>query len=241
MDRVLPWLESAKPDVCCLQETKLADGAFPGTEFENLGYEWAHNGQGQWNGVAILSRVGLGEVSRGLVGEPGGEARAIGASCGGVRVFSLYVPNGRALDADHYRFKLEWMQALSRTAEWERARSDKVVLAGDFNIAFEDIDVWNPAAFVGATHVSVPERESLGRLFDSGMVDLFRQRYSQGDLFSWWDYRGGSFHKRQGMRIDLVLGTPEVSASLRWALIDRNARKGAGPSDHAPVLVDFDA
>ncbi len=241
MDRVLPWLESAKPDVCCLQETKLADAAFPGSDFEKLGYEWAHYGQGQWNGVAILSRLGLSEVSRGLIGEPGGEARAIGATCGGVRVFSLYVPNGRALGADHYRFKLEWMQALSRTAELETARSAKVVFAGDFNIAYEDIDVWDPAAFVDATHVSVPEREALGRLFDSGMVDLFRQRYAQGDLFSWWDYRGGSFHKRQGMRIDLVLGTPEVSESLRWALIDRNARKGAGPSDHAPVLVGFDA
>ena len=239
MDRVSNWLSDAKPDVLCIQETKLADDAFPSDAFAKLGYECAHFGQGQWNGVAILSRVGIADVTRGLVGEPRGEARAIGATCSGVRVYSLYVPNGRSLDDDHYRFKLEWMEALAKTVDAELARSAQVVLGGDFNIAYQDIDVWDPHAFLGSTHVSAPEREALERLFNQGMIDLFRCQYSQAGLFSWWDYRGGSFHKRQGMRIDLILGSAAVAKKFRWALIDRNQRKGSGPSDHAPVVVEF--
>ena len=237
LERVLSWLERAEPDVVCLQETKLTDSAFPADAFASAGYDSVHFGQGQWNGVAILSRLGISEASRGLTGEPGGEARALGATCGSLRVYSLYVPNGRSLDSDHYRYKLEWMNALAGTVSAELGNREHLVLGGDFNIAFDDRDVWSPTAFTGATHVSAPERQALDRIYQLGMIDLFRAQHEEEGLFSWWDYRGGSFHKRQGMRIDLLIGSPAVAESLSWSLIDRNERKGPGPSDHAPVLV----
>jgi len=241
LPRVEEWIGYARPDVLLLQETKLADAAFPALAFQALGYESAHHGQGRWNGVAVLSRVGLDDVHAGFDddAEPDAEARVVWATCGGVRVASVYVPNGRDLADDHYRYKLEWLARLRRGLDGVDP-SEPLVIGGDFNIAPTDDDVWDPAAFEGATHVSPPEREALGGLLDWGLVDTFRRLHGEPGLFSWWDYRAGNFHKRKGMRIDLLLATAPLADAATFALIDRQARKGTQPSDHAPVLADFD-
>lgn len=241
MERVEAWLEELQPDVLCMQETKLADTAFPAMAFQALGYEAAHHGEGQWNGVAIVSRVGIDDVTAGFddTDEADPEARLLWATCGGVRVGSAYVPNGRALDHEHYQYKLVWLERLRRRLEAHEDAASAVVMCGDFNIAPTDMDLWNPARFVGATHVSPPEREALAKLEAWGLRDVFRELQPEPGLFSWWDYRAGSFHKREGMRIDLVLASASLADQARYAVIDRNARKGKLPSDHAPVIVDF--
>jgi exodeoxyribonuclease III len=248
LPRLLPWLEDRAPDVVALQETKCADSAFPHAEVEALGYEVAHNGDGRWNGCALLSRVGLEEVQLSFPGQPvfGGadallppavEARAVGAVCGGLRVWSLYVPNGRALDDPHYAYKLDWLAALGAALAPQVAAGPTVVM-GDFNIAPTDDDVWDASRFVGSTHVTPAERAALGALLDLGLVDV-PARPGKGDRpFTYWDYRAGMFHKDLGMRIDLVLAS--AGLAVRDAFVDREARKGKGPSDHAPVVVDLD-
>lgn len=235
------WLSDVEPDVVCFQETKLAEEAFPTERFSELGYESAHHGQGQWNGVAILSRIGLDDVVRNFADgdAPDAEARLVTATCGGIRVSSVYVPNGRDLENDHYRYKLAWMERLVAHLEADADPGRDVVVAGDFNIAPDDRDVHDPAKYVGATHVSEPERRSLRRLADWGLVDVFRHHYDQGGMYSWWDYRAGAFNKGEGMRIDLILGSQSVIERSRWTVIDRQARKGDKPSDHAPVIVDI--
>ena len=243
--RVEEWLAQVDPDVVCLQETKLADPAFPALTFQALGYEAAHHGEGRWNGVAILSKVGLDDVAYGFDGddpELDREARLLTATCGGVRVSSIYVPNGREVGHDHYHYKLAWLAELRRflDRDGDAGAAGNRVLCGDFNIAPDDRDVWDPAAVHGATHVSAPEREALAELCDWGLVDVFRERYVAGGLYSWWDYRAGNFHKGLGMRIDLILATAPLVAGLGGVLIDRNARKGQSPSDHAPLLADFE-
>ena len=242
MPRVEAWLADVRPDVVCLQETKLADSAFPALAFSALGYEAAHHGQGQWNGVAILSRVGVQDVVENFADgqAPDAEARVLSATCGGVRVTSVYVPNGRALDADHYRYKLAWMARLRAHVAATCRPDQPVMVAGDFNIAPDDRDVWDPAATAGSTHVSVPERESLQALQAWGLRDVFREHHDDPQLYSWWDYRAGDFHQGRGMRIDLVLASAPLADRVRWCVIDRNARKGLQPSDHAPVVVDVD-
>ena len=240
MPRVIDWLGSVRPDVLCLQETKLSDAAFAREEFAALGYDVAAHGAGQWNGVAVASSVGLDVVSRGFTGEPGFpevEARAVAATCGGVRVWSLYVPNGRALNSPHLTYKLEWLAALRGALESELASGRPTAVCGDFNIAPGDDDVWDPAAFVDSTHTSPPERAALTRLIDLGLHDV-RPRAIKGAPFTYWDYRAGNFHKGMGMRIDLVLLGNGLAAGLKDAYIDRDARKGKLPSDHAPVVVD---
>jgi exodeoxyribonuclease-3 len=240
LERVEAWLVECQPDVVCMQETKLADTAFPAMAFSALGYESAHHGEGRWNGVAILSRVGLDDVGFGFAdGLPDdAEARLITATCGGVRVMSVYVPNGRALDHDHYTYKLAWLERLVAHVEATASPDGATALCGDLNVAPADRDVWDPAALVDATHVSGPEREALQRLVDWGLVDVFRERFPDVDrLYSWWDYRAGNFHKGIGMRIDLVLASLPLAQRVEWALIDRNARKGKMPSDHAPLVV----
>lgn len=240
MERVEAWLVDVAPDVVCLQETKLADAAFPALAFQALGYESAHHGEGRWNGVAILSRVGLTAVETGFgPDDPDPEARLLWATCDGIRVASAYVPNGRALDHEHYRYKLEWLANLRSQLAASLAPSDPVVVAGDFNIAPTDEDVWDASKFVDATHTSAPERQALSDLIDWGLVDMFRQVRPEPSLFSWWDYRAGRFHKHEGMRIDLLLGSAPVAERVRFATIDRNARKGQLPSDHAPVIIDL--
>jgi exodeoxyribonuclease III len=242
MPRVEVWLEETAPDVVCLQETKLSNDKWPALSFSALGYESAHHGQGQWNGVAILSKVGIDDVVAGFAPgiEPDVDARSITATCGGVRVTSVYVPNGRSLDHEHYQYKLDWLARLRAHVDATSSPGDDVVVAGDYNIAPADADVYDPAKYVDATHVSQPERDRLNELEAWGMVDLFRLQYPDASrVFSWWDYRAGDFHQGRGMRIDLVMGTKSVADRVRWAIVDRNARKGTQPSDHAPVVVDL--
>jgi exodeoxyribonuclease-3 len=242
LPRLLGWLEATRPDVLCLQETKIADSAFPRTEIEAMGYELALHGDGRWNGVAILSRAGLEDVRRGFNAEPGFpevEARAVSATCGGLRVWSVYIPNGRALDSDHYPYKLAWLAALAASLGAEQHGAHPLAVSGDFNIAPTDADVWDPNAFIGSTHVSVPEREALTRIEELGLVDVHPRAF-KGLPFTYWDYRAGMFHTGKGMRIDLVLLDAAVAGAVSDAYIDRDARKGTGPSDHAPVVVDLD-
>ena len=241
LERVEQWLADVQPDILCMQETKLSDEAFPALAFMGMGYETAHHGQGQWNGVAILSKVGLSEVVTNFAeGDPDPDARIITALCGGVRVTSVYVPNGRSLEDDHYQYKLRWLAQLRQHVAATSSPDDAVIVTGDFNIAPEDIDVYDPAKFVGATHTSPAERALLAELCDWGMVDLFRLHHSDPKLYSWWDYRAGDFHQGRGLRIDLVLGSRSVADRCKWSIIDRNARKGQMPSDHAPVIVELD-
>jgi exodeoxyribonuclease-3 len=240
--RLLPWLDERAPDVLCLQETKLADAAFDellGAELRDRGYEFAAHGEGAWNGVAILSRVGLDDVVPGLPGGPGfpeQEARAVSATCEGVRVWSVYVPNGREPDSDHYKYKLKWLATLR---DQVAAGPDDVMVCGDMNIAPTDADVFDPAAYVGHTHVTPPERQALSELEATGLRDVVRDRWPNDRVFSYWDYRAGMFHKGEGMRIDLVLLTTALAGAVGDAYIDRDARKGSKPSDHAPVVVDL--
>jgi exodeoxyribonuclease-3 len=241
--RLLPWLDQRQPDVVCLQETKLADDAFTellGDEFTKRDYEVAVHGEGRWNGVAILSRVGLDDVIVGLPGAPGfphPEARAISANCGGVRVHSVYVPNGRVPESEHYHYKLAWLAALRAVVE---AGPESTMVCGDMNIAPADADVFDPEAYVGQTHVTPPERAALAELMAVGLHDVVRDRWPAERVFTYWDYRAGMFHKDLGMRIDLVLATEPVAGRVQAAWVDRHARKGSGPSDHAPVIVDLD-
>jgi exodeoxyribonuclease III len=238
--RVEDWIDYAQPDVLCMQETKLADAAFPAMTFAAHGYESASHGDGRWNGVAILSRVGIEEVSTGFAsGADEQGSRIVSAMCGGTKVFSVYVPNGRLVDSEFYEAKLSWLAELREQLETTADPATDVVVCGDFNVAPEDRDVWDPAKTAGSTHVTKPEREALREVEDWGLTDALRIEYSDGGLYTWWDYRAGCFHKHEGMRIDLVLVSASLAGRFKFALIDRNARKGKLPSDHAPVLVDF--
>ena len=227
----------------CLQETKLADDAFTellGAELAERGYEVALHGEPAWNGVAILSRVGLDDVVQGIEGAPGfphPEARAVSATCDGIRVVSVYVPNGREPDSEHYAYKLAWLASLRAMVE---AGPEATVVCGDLNIAPTDDDVFDPDAYIGQTHVTSPERESLAELQALGLRDVVRERWPGERVFSYWDYRAGMFHQDLGMRIDLILASGSVAERVAAAWIDRQARKGKGPSDHAPVIVDLD-
>ena len=241
--RLLPWLDERQPDVVCLQETKLTDDAFNellARELSDRGYEVALHGEASWNGVAILSRVGLDDVVAGLDGAPGfpdPEARAVSATCDGIRVVSVYVPNGREPDSEHYRYKLEWLASLRAAVA---AGPDATVVCGDVNIAPADDDVFDPDAYIGQTHVTQPERDALAELQALGLRDVVRDRWPDERVFTYWDYRAGMFHQDLGMRIDLVLASEPVAERVRAAWVDRHARKGKGPSDHAPVIVDLD-
>jgi exodeoxyribonuclease-3 len=243
MPRLLAWLDERQPDVVCLQETKLADDAFDallGDELSARGYAVACHGEAQWNGVAILSRSGLDDVEVGIPGAPGfpdAEARAIAATCGGVRVYSLYVPNGRTPDSEHYRYKLAWLAALRELVADDPQHA---MLCGDMNIAPTDADVFDPAAYAGHTHVTPPERAALAELELLGLRDVVRDRWPNERIFTYWDYRAGMFHQDLGMRIDLVLAGASVAERTCAAWVDRQARKGTKPSDHAPVIVDLD-
>ncbi len=256
LDRVEQWLTIASPDVLLMQETKLADEAAPTMPFAMAGYELAHHGQGRWNGVAIASRVGIADVvtnfgdgPMGVQGpwavdestadELGPEARMVSARCAGIRVVSIYAPNGRAVDSPFYAGKLAWFARLSRWLEETQDPSDDLLIGGDFNVAPDDLDVYDPAAYVGATHVSAPERDALARLRDWGIVDVVRPFHPEAGYYTWWDYRAGNFHKNLGMRIDHLYATRSVAARAMAAERDRDARKGTLPSDHAPLYVDL--
>jgi exodeoxyribonuclease-3 len=260
LPRLIEWLDLAQPDVVCLQETKVTGEAFPGGEAEARGFQVAAHGDGRWNGVAILSRVGLVDVSRGFRGQPGFaapptengaplievapvpvvEARALGATCGPVRVWSVYVPNGRTPASPHYAYKLAWLAALRDALAPEVGGPGPFLVTGDFNIAPTDADVFDPAAFVGSTHVTGAERRALTDLRDLGLADVLPRALKYGTPYTYWDYRAGMFHRNQGMRIDLVYANPAAASAVSDAFVDRDARKGRGTSDHAPVVVDLD-
>ncbi|MDP9101160.1 MAG: exodeoxyribonuclease III [Actinomycetota bacterium] len=233
LPRLLPWLDEVAPDVVALQETKCADSAFPHGELRALGYESAHSGDGRWNGVAVVSRVGLADVDLTLAGHP--EPRVASAQCGPLHVTSVYVPNGRSLDDPHYEYKLEWFGALA--ARQAGVAGPRVVM-GDMNVALTDADVWDVKAFAGSTHVTPAERAGLQRVIDTGLRDIVPRPGKGPNPFTYWDYRAGMFHKDMGMRIDYVLAS--VSLGVTDAYVDREARKGTGPSDHAPIVVDLD-
>lgn len=242
LPRVEGWLAEVGPDVLLLQETKLADSAFPALAFQALGYETFHHGEGRWNGVAIVSKVGIDDAQPGWTdgGPPDPDARIAWATCGGVRVASVYVPNGRELGHDHYRYKLDWLARLrSHLADHHRP-DDPIVVAGDFNIAPTDLDVWDPDLFVGSTHVSEPEREALRALEAWGLHDTYRRLHPEPGHYTYWDYRAGAFHKGMGMRIDLLLATAPVADRVTDAVMHRDARKGTKPSDHAPVSIEIE-
>ena len=236
---VTGWLEEAQPDVLCMQETKQADAAFPADVFADLGYTAAHYGDGRWNGVAILSRVGLASPVQGFGSEEDEHGcRIVAATCAGVRVHSVYVPNGRSLDNEFYQVKLDWLAQLPTTLDQTCPPGSSVAVCGDFNVAPDDGDVWDPAAFVGATHVSEPERAALRGVEGWGLDDIFR-RFNDPGTFTWWDYRAGDFHQGRGLRIDLILVSDDLVQRATGSFRDRDARKGQKPSDHAPVVVDF--
>jgi exodeoxyribonuclease-3 len=263
LDRVEEWLGIAAPDVLLMQETKLADEMAPVMPFAMAGYELAHHGQGRWNGVAIASRVGITDVvtnfGDGLVVTPGvgagggscdeaadpaddglgPEARMISARCGPIRVVSIYAPNGRALDTPFYTGKLAWFERLSRWLEETQDPADDLLIGGDFNVAPDDLDIYDPGAYVGATHVSPPERDALARLRAWGLLDVVRPFHPEAGFYTWWDYRAGNFHKNLGMRIDHLYASRSVAARVVAAERDRDARKGKLPSDHAPLYVDL--
>lgn len=253
LDRVLDWLARAEVDVLAMQETKCADSQFPALPLLELGYEVAHIGFNQWNGVAIASRVGLDDVQVGFDGQPSwsskpeaaatAEARALGATCAGVRVWSLYVPNGRAVGDPHYFYKLDWLAALRDTAAgWLREDPGaQIALVGDWNIAPTDEDVWDPGFFAGATHVSEPERQAFSAILDAHFTDVVRPFTPGPGVYTYWDYTQLRFPRRQGMRIDFILGSPALAARVTGAQIIREERKGKLPSDHAPVLIDLRA
>jgi exodeoxyribonuclease-3 len=245
VDRVVAFLERSGTDVLAMQETKCRDEQFPILPFEAAGYEVVTHGTSQWNGVAVASRVGVAEAEVGFPGMPvwgdpaSAEARALGVTCDGVRVWSLYVPNGRTLADPHYRYKLEWLGALKDAAhEWLRADPDaQIALVGDWNIAPRDEDVWDMSLFDGATHVSAPEREAFRSLEDVGFTEVTRP-YT--DQYTYWDYKQLRFPRNEGMRIDFVLGSPAFASAVTGAAIHRDERKGDAPSDHVPVVVDLD-
>jgi exodeoxyribonuclease-3 len=247
LPRLVEWLSLARPDVLAVQETKCAADAFPYDAVREVGYEVEVHGDGRWNGVGIITRSGVEctDVQRGFADEARfpdettpPEARAMAATVNGVRVWSVYVPNGREVDSEHYAYKLRWLDAFTSTIEHELAEHDRLVVMGDFNIAPTDADVWDPAVFVTSTHVTEPERAAYRGLVDLGLVDLEARALKGDHPFTYWDYRAGAFHKGMGMRIDLVLATKPVAAAVTDAYVDREARKGKGPSDHAPVVVD---
>jgi exodeoxyribonuclease-3 len=254
LEKVLWWLERARPDVLLIQETKLADPAAPVETFRTAGYELAHHGEGQWNGVAIASRCGIAEVTTNFGeplrhartteagdDEPLAEARMIAATCGGVRVVSVYAPNGRAIGTPFYEAKLAWYARLERWLGDAATPRQALVVGGDFNVAPEDLDVWDPRVLGIGTHVSPREREAFFRLCRWGLLDAYRLRHPEPKRYTWWDYRAGGFHKNFGMRIDHLLVTHPVAGRIVWAEIDREARKGKPtPSDHAPLVIDLD-
>jgi len=255
LQKVTWWLERAQPDVLLMQETKLNDADVPRDDFKRLGYELAHHGAGGWNGVAIASRQAVTDVitNFGLPlqapaaaeapdDEPLREPRMIAGVCDGIRVVSIYAPNGRTVDSIFYKAKLAWFRRLQQWLVETRQPGEALIVGGDFNVAPTDADVWDPARCHGGTHVSPPERQAFADLCAWGLVDAYRRLHTEPERYSWWDYRAGMFHKNYGMRIDHLLVTRPIAERVVWADIDREARKGKPiPSDHAPVIIDLDS
>ncbi len=254
LEKLRWWLDRTSPDVLLLQETKLTDADAPHEVFQSLGYELVHHGEGRWNGVAIVTRCGaegvitnFGEPRRSPKtpevsdDEPLAEARMVSAVCGGIRVVSIYAPNGRRVGSPFFVAKLAWLDRLARWLEDTRRPDEALVVGGDFNIAPEPRDVWDETACHGGTHVSPSERQAFARFRAWGMIDAYRMHHPEADRYTWWDYRAGDFHKNVGMRIDHLIVTQPVADRVIAAEIDREARKGKPiPSDHAPLTIDLD-
>ncbi|WP_433893532.1 exodeoxyribonuclease III [Streptomyces sp. CA-111067] len=244
LPRLLAWLESSGTDVLCVQETKCTDAQFPRDELRELGYEAAVNADGRWNGVALISRVGLADVVQGLPGGPGYEGvqepRAVSATCGPVRLWSVYVPNGREVGHPHYAYKLQWLEALRAAVASDAGGERPFAVLGDFNVAPADEDVWDLSVFEGQTHVTEPERAALAALRETGLSDLLPRPLKYDHPFTYWDYRQLGFPKNRGMRIDLVYANEPFGKARTDSYVDREERKGKGASDHAPVVVDLD-
>jgi exodeoxyribonuclease-3 len=246
IDRLEAWLERSDVDVLAIQETKATDEQFPFERLHTLGYEVAHHGLSHWNGVAILSRVGLENPLPGFDGDPGWgeplvqEARSLSATCAGIRVVSVYVPNGRHIEDPHMAYKLEWLAQLEAQAELWKAGGREVAIMGDWNIAPQDDDVWSMEYYLDKSHVSPAERAAFQAFLDAGYVDVVRPHAPGPGVYTYWDYKMLSFQKRRGMRIDFILASPPLAARVLGAVIDREERKGKGASDHAPVVIELE-
>jgi exodeoxyribonuclease-3 len=239
LEHVRQWLESQQPDVLALQETKLTDDAFPADAFDDLGYQVLFSGQPTYNGVALISREQGADVITDLEGIDDASRRVLGATFGDVRVLNLYVPNGQRVDSDKYAYKLRWFDALHSQLAAELTQHENVVLLGDFNVAPEDRDVHDPAAWAGQILVSDKERGALQGLLDQGMVDTFRLFEQEPNSFSWWDYRAAGFRRNRGLRIDLILASEGLAQRCETSTIDPEPRGKERPSDHTPVLATF--
>lgn len=240
MARLETWLDRERPDVLCIQETKVEDSGFPHALFESRGYHVATYGQRSYNGVAIASTQPLADVARTF--EDGGEedgSRLIAATTHGIRAVCVYVPNGQSLDSDRYPYKLGWLKRLR--AYFDKHRFADAVLCGDMNVTADDRDVWSPEAWKDKIHCSQPERAAMAEVMGYPLVDLFRVKHPDGGIYSWWDYRGVSFFKNQGLRIDFVFATEALAARCTSVRVDRDQRKGQDASDHAPVIAELSA
>lgn len=241
LPQVLEWLTLASPDVLGLQETKLTDGEFPVDALAEAGYHVVYAGQKTYNGVALLARETPEDPVTELNGLDDPQRRVMAATVGGVRIWNLYIPNGQAVDSDKYVYKLGWLEALRQTLTEELRRHDRVIVMGDFNIAPDDRDVHDPVAWAGKVLCSEPERRALGSLLELGLEDLFRRFEQPEATFSWWDYRAGGFRRNHGLRIDLILGTAVMAGRCSACVVDRAPRAWERPSDHAPVLAEFES
>ncbi len=241
LDRVLALLERHDPDVLCLQEIKVLDEDFPRAAFEAKGWHVETHGQRTYNGVALISKAPAADVRRGLPDDaPDAQRRLIAGTFDGVRVINVYVPNGQSPESEKFAYKLDWLEQLLAMVEAAHAADDPVVLLGDFNIAPDARDVHDPAAWEGKVHFHPKEHALLARFLQWGFLDVFRWHHRQGGLYSWWDYRGGGFPRDHGLRIDLILGTETMAERSDDCFIDREERTGEKPSDHAPVVADFE-
>jgi exodeoxyribonuclease III len=241
LGHVADWLERAKPDVLALQETKTKNEDFPAQAFRDLGYEVSFSGQPTYNGVALVSRLPIADVTTEIAGFEDPQRRVLAATIGGVRVYDLYVPNGQSVDSDKYEYKLKWLAALRQQIRGELDRHERCILLGDFNIAPEDRDVHDPVAWEGKVLCSDREREALKRLLDLGLCDVFRNFEQPEKSFSWWDYRAAAFRRNHGLRIDLILATERLAKRCTDCHIDAAPRRLERPSDHTPVVADFAA
>ncbi len=241
LPRVLAWLEAERPDLLCMQETKVRDEEFPRAEFESAGYAIECRGQPTLHGVALASRAPLSGVIRGLADDPpNAEARLIGAFLDGIRVINVYVPNGTEVGSERFRFKLEWFARLRATLAALHRPEDPVLVCGDFNVAPEERDVHDPGLWEGSLLFHPDERAALRDVMSWGLEDGWRRFTQEAGHYTWWDYRAGAFHRGWGLRIDLMLMTPALAQRCTGMRIDRAARKGPKPSDHAPVIAEFD-
>ena len=242
VDQTVAWSVANDADVVLLQETKCGDGDFPFAAFADAGYEVAHHGVDHWNGVAIASRVGIDDVHRGFHGPqspPFDEPRLVAATCGGVRVWSVYVPNGRELDDPHYLYKLVWLERLRSELATTDAVAGRSIIAGDFNVAPADLDIYDPKRWRRRTHASPAERDGIRHLLELGFADIARDHHADTHEFTWWNYRPGQFEKDAGLRIDLALCSPSIAATVDRVWVDRAARAHERPSDHAPLVLDL--